>query len=337
MLVGDWDLAEKVLVVAEVGNNHEGSYALAEELVGLAARAGAGAVKFQTIVPERLVSPLLAERVAQLKRFQLSFGDFERLAKVAAAEGVMFLSTPFDLESVARLDPLVPAFKVASGDNNFWPLLEAVAATAKPLLLSTGLADLEGLAKAKSFIEGAWAARGVAGQLALLHCVTCYPVPPADANLRAMAELGKLGVTVGYSDHTLGVEAAVLSVALGARIVEKHFTIDHHHSSFRDHQLSADPDQMAELVRRVAQAEELLGTGGKAVGRCEEAGAQGARRSLVAAADLPAGARLAWEHLDWLRPGGGLAPGEEGPLLGRALARALRRGEMILPADLVQD
>jgi sialic acid synthase SpsE len=333
MRIGPYDLERDILVAAEIGNNHEGSYDLAEHLIAKAAEAGAGAVKFQTIVPDRLVSAAQSERLRQLSRFQLRYDEFERLAEVARRHGVLFLSTPFDLESARFLAPLVPAFKIASGDNNFFPMLDTVARTGKPVLLSTGLMDLADVRRSKEFIERVWREQGVAQELAVLHCVVNYPTAPADAHLRAIRSLQTLGVTVGYSDHTIGIEAAVLSVALDARVIEKHFTLDKNQSDFRDHQLSADPAEFAELVRRVKQAQVLLGTGAKRQLPSEREVAERVRRSIVAGRHLEAGTVLGWDDLGWVRPGGGLAPGEEGRVLNRRLTRTLRKGEMIRAED----
>lgn len=334
MKIGHIDLDREVMIIAEIGNNHEGSVELAEEMIGLAADSGADAVKFQTIVPELLISVDQAERMAQLKRFSLNFDEFERLAKVAKSENVLFLSTPFDMESVKFLDPLVPAFKIASGDNQFFPLLKEIAKTAKPILLSTGFLDLEGTVRSRDFIFDVWEEEGIKQELAALHCVSCYPTSPSDANLLAVRVLQSLGITVGYSDHTLGSEAAVLAVALGARIIEKHFTVNKKHSDFRDHQLSADPDELAELVKRVKTAIQMLGSNEKRASECEEAVKEAARRSIAAKVDLEMGVRLEWDHLCWVRPGSGLAPGKEQEIIGRVLRRPLNRGELILPQDL---
>jgi N,N'-diacetyllegionaminate synthase len=331
MKIGPHDLDRAVLVIAEVGNNHEGSYARAEEMIGRAKAAGAGAVKFQTIVPDRLVSAGDTARIAQLTRFQFSYAQFEGLAATARREGITFLSTPFDLASVAALDPLVPAFKIASGDNDFFPLLEAVARTGKPILLSTGLADRAAIAVSKRFIETAWQRSGTQGDLALLHCVVSYPTAAADANLSAISDLATLGGTVGYSDHTIGIAASVLSVALGARVIEKHFTLDKNQSDFHDHKLSADPADLAELVRRVGEAEILMGGGGKTVRPCEEAVRERVRRGIAASRDLPPGTVLAFADLAWVRPRAGLAPGQEDRLIGRRLAVAVPRGAPVLP------
>lgn len=337
MKIGTCNLDKQMMIIAEIGNNHEGSFALAEELIGRAAEAGADAVKFQTIVPERLVSSDQTARIAQLKRFQFSYQQFERLKATADRHGIIFLSTPFDLESTAFLDSLVPAFKIASGDNTFYPLLEAVAATGKPLLLSCGLSDLAGIRKARNRISAVWSRMGISGdRLALLHCNVSYPTPPQDANLLAIHDLKRLVPTVGYSDHTLGIEAAVLSVACGARIIEKHFTLDHAQSDFRDHQLSADPQELRELVRRVREAELLLGSSGKKASESEQPNMASVRRSLAAARDLEAGARITAADLTWLRPGTGLPPGSERRILGKITGHPIAAGHLICPADLKQ-
>lgn len=335
MNIGAIDLSRDVLVIAEIGNNHEGDFGLATEMVHAAAAAGAQAVKFQTIQPERLVSATQTARIAQLGRYAFSRDQFAELAGIARAAGVMFLSTPFTPDVVPWLDPLVPAFKIASGDNNFTPLLAAVAATGKPILLSTGMTDLAAINQACQTIETVARTSGQPGEIALLHCVSAYPTPPEQANLRAIATLAReTGKVIGYSDHTLGIDAAVLSVALGARIIEKHFTLSKTQSEFRDHALSADPAELAELVRRVQLAQTLLGTGEKTLQEGEMPTAAAARRSIVARTPLPAGHLLVDADIDWLRPGGGLAPGQESLILGRRLTQAVARGEMINP-DMV--
>jgi sialic acid synthase SpsE len=335
MKIANFDLDKEILVVAEIGNNHEGSYALAEEMIGLAAQAGAGAVKLQTIVPHKLVSPDQKDRIQQLQRFQLSYDQFEKLSQVAQKEGVLFLSTPFDIDSARFLDSLVPAFKVASGDNNFFPMIDVIARTGKPIILSAGLTDLAQIARTKDFIEDIWREASVNPGLAILHCVVSYPTAPHEANLLAIKELQKLGVTVGYSDHTLGIEAAILAVALGARIVEKHFTIAKDYSGFRDHQLSADPKDFAQLTQRIKATIEMLGNGRKQVQDSEKGIGDKVRRSIVASRDLDQGAVLTWEDLAWVRPGGGLSPGREGEILGKTLIRPIQQGEMFLVSDLM--
>jgi N,N'-diacetyllegionaminate synthase len=337
MKIGTIDLSQDVMIIAEIGNNHEGDVALAEEMVGEAARAGVHAVKFQSIVPEHLVAPDQTARLAQLRRYQLSTEGHVRLARVAADNGVMFLSSPFSLDAVDMLDPLVPAFKVASGDNDHVSLLQCIATTGKPVILSTGMTTLDGVAYSLGTLARAWARAGIADPgSVLLHCVSAYPTPSGQANLMALRTLAHFGHVVGYSDHTLGIDAAVLSVALGARIIEKHFTLSKTQSEFRDHQLSAEPHELKALVERVAEANMMLGDGIKRIMPAEEATAQAARRSICAARDLPVGRIIAPEDLLWLRPAGGLPPGSEDRLLGRRLVRSVVAGER-LNADSVED
>ncbi|WP_096701985.1 N-acetylneuraminate synthase family protein [Magnetospirillum sp. 15-1] len=330
MKIGPIDLDRDVLIVAEIGNNHEGDMALAEEMIAQAAQAGAHAVKFQSIIPAHLVAPDQPARLAQLGRYQLSAENHVRLAQVARDNAIMFMSSPFSLDAVDLLAPLVPAMKVASGDNDHVVLLDRIAATGLPVILSTGMTDLDGAAFSAGTLCRAWAKAGIADPgLVLLHCVSSYPTPADQANLRAIRTLAGLGHVVGYSDHTLGIEAAVLSVALGARVIEKHFTLSKTQSEFRDHQLSAEPHELKALVERVAEANALLGDGVKRVMPGEEATAQAARRSLCAAADLPAGTVLGLGDLAWLRPAGGMAPGAEWRILGRRLTRPVAAGDRL--------
>lgn len=334
MKVGHVDTDQQVLIIAEVGNNHEGDVELAKAMVCSVAEAGADAVKFQTIVPERLVSGDQPERLAQLNRFQLDYDHFVELKQVADAVGVLFLSTPFDIESARFLDGLVPAFKIASGDNDFFPLLDTVARTGKPLIVSAGLAGLDGISRTADFVRDVWERHGIEGALAVLHCVASYPTPPEAASLASIEALKELDAVVGYSDHTLGIEAAVLSVAAGARVVEKHFTFNKAHSDFRDHQLSADPVEMAELVRRIREATTLMGAGSETRTDVEAANLIPVRRSIAARRDLEPGETIRYEDLTWLRPGNGFRPGEEDAVVGRSVVRTIAAGHLIWPDDL---
>jgi sialic acid synthase SpsE len=261
-----------------------------------------------------------------MQRFELSREVVEEVAELARSLGLLFLSTPLDLESVAMLEPLVDAYKIASGDNDFVPLLERVAASDKPVIVSSGLSDLAQIERAVAHFEGR--------ELAVLQCTSAYPAPAEEANLAAISLLeDRFGCTVGYSDHTLGIEACVAAVAAGARVLEKHFTLDKERSDFRDHSLSADPPELSELVDRVRQTEALLGRPEKLVQPSESELTVAARRAIVAASDLAEGEVLAAEHLSWLRPADGLAPGEESRLLGRTLKRAVAAGDPIRAED----
>lgn len=335
MKIGSVDTSEQVFVIAEIGNNHEGSFALAQELVGLAAEAGANAVKFQTFVPEILAGGDAA-RLERLRSFRLSHEQFTLLARQAKGLGILFFSTPFDLESARFLNDIQPVFKIASGDNTFLPLIDEVAGYGKPVLVSTGLVDVEMVCRLHDRIQSAWERDGVNPGLALLHCVASYPVPPEQAALGAIRALRSRfpSAEVGYSDHTLGIRAASLAVAAGARIIEKHFTIAHDHSDFRDHQLSANPEELRRMVEEIRLATTLLGPECKAPQVCELACEGAMRRSIAAARDLKAGTVLALSDLTWARPGTGLAPGQEPLLVGARLRRDCPLGVQIVQDDV---
>ncbi len=327
-----WDVEERVLIVAEIGNNHEGDAGRAADMVRAAAEAGADAVKLQALRAGRLVSAPATDpdRMRRLQGFELSVDEHLELGELAHGLGVLYLTTPLDVEGVETFAPAVDAFKVASGDRDFLALLDRVAGSGKPVILSTGLSTLDEVGTSVEWLERAGLDTGPDGDLALLHCVSAYPVPDEQANLRAVGALaGVFQCPVGYSDHTLGTTACVGAVAVGARIVEKHFTLDKHLSDFRDHQLSADPAEMAALVREIRRMELLLGHGSKEVQPCEEGLLVPARRSVAAARDLPEGTELGAADLTWLRPRTGLAPGREDALVGRRTRRALAAGEIL--------
>jgi N,N'-diacetyllegionaminate synthase len=328
MRIGPVDTAATVAIVAELGNNHEGDMGCARELVRAAAEAGAHAVKLQAIDPPRLVRRSETARLAQLERFRLSREQHAELADLARSLGLGYLCTPFDLDTVDWLAPLVDALKIASADNDLVALIEHAAATGRPLVISTGLSD-------DATIERALAAAAAAPEVALLHCVSAYPTAPERAALASIPALAaRHGVTVGYSDHTLGIEACVAAAAAGARILEKHLTLDHEQSDFRDHQLSAEPSELRALAARVAEVAVLLGTPRTGLIEGEEGVQEAARRSIVAARDLAAGHVVARGDLTWLRPRDGLAPGQEDRLVGGRLRHAVAASEPLRPDDV---
>jgi N,N'-diacetyllegionaminate synthase len=335
MMVANCDTGKRVFLVAEIGNNHEGDFSRAEELVRSAADCGVDAVKFQIFRARDFVSRRDRERFDRMSRFELSWDQFERLAALARSLNLAFLSTPLDIPSAEFLSRIGDGFKIASCDNNFYPLMARVASAAKPVILSAGMAGWKEIADAKKFIEDEWARRNVSPGFGVLHCVSAYPVPDAEANLLVVPRLAEmLACTVGYSDHTLGIDACLAAVALGARIIEKHFTLDKKQSSFRDHQLSADPGEMSQIVRCTRRIETLLGRAEKAVQPCEVANQRLLRRAIVAARDLDAGDQLTFEDLSWVRPADGLAPGNEHLLVGRTLARDVSCGEPLTRAEV---
>ncbi len=331
MKIAAHDLNARILIVAEIGNNHEGNFDVACRLVEAAAASGVDAVKFQTFKTERFTSNADPARFERLRKFELSQDQFRALERLARERGLIFLSTPLDLESARFLAPLVDVFKIASGDNNFWPLIDYVANTGKPLIISTGMADM---AHVERVAEHARAA-GADGRLALLHCVAAYPAPAGELNLRAIPAMATAtGCPVGWSDHTLDAEASFAAAAIGARIIEKHFTLDKNFSAFRDHQLSADPPEMRRIVDGVRRIEQMLGAPVKAIQPSEQATCTPARRSIAAACDLARGHRLRAEDLMWVRPAIGLPPGEERRVLARSLVRDVKLGEAITEQDV---
>lgn len=333
MRLGSVDTDSRVLVVAEIGHNHEGRIARAHDLISAAAACGVDAVKVQVFQTEYFVSRTDRARYDRLRSFELPFEAVRSLHALARSLGLLFIATPLDLQSADRLTGLVDAFKVASGDNDFYPLIARLCQTGRPLVISSGASDLAHLEHVKQFVDDEWKGIGIKAELAFLHCVSSYPAAPEALNLSAIGLLrDRLGCTIGYSDHVPGLRACTAAVAAGARIVEKHFTLDKTLSDFRDHQLSADPEEMSQLVREVAEINVMLGQRCKVVQESEPV--KVIRRSIVAAAELPAGHRLAVEDLTWIRPAIGLPPGDEAKVVDRVLKHAVAFGDPILTSDL---
>jgi len=331
MILGGRDLRQASLLLAEIGNNHEGDPALALDLVAAALDSGADAIKIQVINPERLVNRSQTERIAQLKRFRLPLSVIAEMAERARAKGALFIASAFDTQSLDDIADLLTAVKIASGDLDFTPLLTHAARLGKPILLSTGMATLAEVKTAVQTIEAHGAsATPLAERLALLHCVSLYPTPLPAANLRTIVTLREtFGLPVGYSDHTLGIEAAIVALSLGARVIEKHFTLDKRRTTFRDHALSADPDDLRRLAAVIHQYEAALGTGDKQPLADELAMAAVARRSVVAARDLPAGTQLTAADLDCVRPRTGWPPEKIGALIGQTVRVSLKTHELL--------
>lgn len=336
MRIAGVDLGERVFIVAEIGNNHEGDAAVAAELIDAAAHAGADAAKLQAFGAARFVRPTDTARLEQLSRFELARDEYAALADHARSRGLAFVCTPLDLATADFLEPVVDAVKIASGDNDWPALLERAADMRKPAIVSTGMSDWGTIRAAHGTIAERWRALGVDPGIALLHCVSAYPAAAGEARLATIPALAREfpDAAIGYSDHTLGIEACVAAATAGARVLEKHVTLHHDFSEFRDHQLSAEPAELAELVRRVRAAEAMFGAPRDGVLGVEQPVAAVARRSLVAAVDLAAGTELARDHLAALRPADGLPPAHEPELVGRRLRRRIACGEPIRGDDV---
>ena len=331
-----------VFVIAEAGVNHNGDPDLAAALVDAAAEAGADAVKFQTFHTDAVVTagarqaayqkrhaPAVSQG-AMLRPLELS-GPVHRLLRARARRrGLYFLSTPFDEASARMLDELgVPLFKVASGELTNLPFLAYVARLGRPVILSTGMSTLEEVRQAVRTIR-----RAGNPPLALLHCVSSYPARVEDMNLRAMETLTRaFRVPVGLSDHTTGTAVSIAAAGLGATIIEKHLTTDRTLAG-PDHAASLEPREFAQMVAGIRDVERALGSGVKKPAAAEREVARVARRSVVAAVDIPRGARITARMLACKRPGTGIPPSRIGDVVGRRAARLLAVDHMIAPADL---
>lgn len=320
---------EPVFVIAEAGINHDGNVTRAEQLIIEAKKAGADAVKFQSFKAARLVSrnePLFK----LFKDLELSKEDHQHLFKVAKNEGIIFLSTPFDQESAQMLEELeVVAFKIASGDLTHFPLLECVARYKKLIILSTGMSTLSEVEEAIGVIKEAGNER-----IILLHCNSTYPAEIEELNLRTIFTLREaFDLPAGFSDHTVGYVAPLIAAALGAVVIEKHFTLDKSLSG-PDHKLSLDPKEMKEMVESLKRALASLGDGIKRVTPKEQEVQKLARRSIVAKQDLARGTVITPEMLEYLRPADGLSTGMARLLIGRVLKRNLSKAEMIKLEDI---
>ncbi|HLO69113.1 MAG TPA: N-acetylneuraminate synthase [Holophaga sp.] len=330
-------------VIAEAGVNHNGSLATALALVDAAAAAGADAVKFQTFSAARLVTSAAPKaeyqvrntgsgesQQAMLKALEMDEAMHLAVMEHCRRKGILFLSTPFEEGSADLLERLgLPAFKLPSGEITNLPYLAHVARKGRPVILSTGMADL-------GEVERALAVLREAGDppVALLHCVSAYPTSPADANLRAMDTLARaFQVPVGYSDHTTGLEVPLAAVALGACILEKHITLDRSLPG-PDQVASLEPAGLEALVAGVRTVEAALGHGRKEPAPCERNTAEVARKSLVTAMPLPAGTVLGPGHLVLMRPGNGLGASLLPLLAGRTVARDLPAGRVLELGDL---
>lgn len=330
MKIGGVDTAETTALVAEVGHNHEGSVALAEELIATAVDCGADAVKLQTCIPEQFVSVMQPQRLEMLQRFSLPLDEVVRIVEKFHGLGIHVFTTPLDLVSAHVLAPHLQTIKVSSGDLTFSPLLEFVAASGRDVIISTGASDLLEVEQAVALIE-AHRTPSTRSELGILHCVASYPASPASLNLGAMASLRERfpHAVIGYSDHAMGIEASVLAVAAGARIVEKHFTLDNHFSSFRDHALSADPLAFRELRNRMDDALTMLGDGVKRPHSTEQEARVSLRRSIVAARDIDAGRVLSPQDLIFTRPADGVSPSRFSEVVGATANRPFLKGEPI--------
>ncbi len=331
---------DKVFIIAEAGVNHNGDMALAKQLIDIAADAKADAVKFQTFIAEKLVSKF-AEKAAyqkastdaaenqlnMIRKLELKFDQFEELRNYADSKNIMFLSTPFDFPSIDFLKSLgMTHGKIPSGELTNMPYLIKMAKSFEQLIVSTGMSEMAEIHAALKVLLDHGAKKE---NIVVLHCNTEYPTPFEDANLRAMQSIEKeFSIRVGYSDHTPGIEAPVAAVALGATVIEKHYTIDKTMEG-PDHAASLDPQELKAMVSAIRNTEKALGSGEKTPSKSETKNKAIARKSIVAAKDIKAGEILTEDNITVKRPGNGISPMLWYDVLGKKAARDFQTDELI--------
>ena len=327
-----------VYIIAEAGVNHNGDLKIAKEMVLAAKRAGADAIKFQTFVTENLVTrnARTAEYQKQntgkqetqyemLKKLELSYEDYRELKEVCSETGIEFLSTPFDIESIKILEKLdIDKFKVPSGEITNYPYLVQIARTGKPVIMSSGMCTWTEIADAVQVLR----AHGTT-ELSLLHCTTEYPAPYDEINLKVInAMQEKFGVTVGYSDHTQGIEIAVAAVAMGAEIIEKHFTLSRDMEG-PDHKASLEPEELKAMVQAIRNVEKAIGNSQKRPSQSEIENMKIVRKSIVAKREIKAGELFSEKNLTTKRPGTGISPMMWETVIGHTAVRNFEKDECI--------
>lgn len=327
-----------VFVIAEAGVNHNGSLELAKKLVNAAKDAGADCVKFQTFVSKNIVSKnaVKAEYQKQqtepeesqhdmLKKLELSFDEFVELNEYCKSKSIEFMSTAFDFDSIDFLDSLeMGTWKIPSGDITNLPYLIKIAKLNKPVILSTGMSTLEDIRSAIKALK-----ENGAEELTVLHCTTEYPTPFEDVNLRAMNTIKEeFGVKVGYSDHTKGIEVPIAAVALGATVIEKHFTLDRNMEG-PDHKASLEPNELKAMVDSIRHIELALGNGMKQPAESEKKNMAVARKSIIASKEIKSGEIFTEENLTVKRPGDGISPMRWFDIMGKPAPRDFEEDELI--------
>lgn len=339
-------MSKHVLIIAEAGVNHNGSLDLAKQLIDKAVEAGVDIIKFQTFKSEKLVSKAAKQaeyqqrnigkkdegQLAMLKKLELSQADHEELISYCNEKGIRFFSTAFDMDSIDYLHSLkMGLWKIPSGEITNYPYLRKIAQYQEPVILSTGMSELTDIEAALNVLLQF----GVKKEhITILHCNTEYPTPFADVNLMAMLEIGeKFGVQIGYSDHTNGIEVPIAAVALGAIVIEKHFTLDKNMEG-PDHKASLEPEELKAMVSAIRNIEQALGSGHKTISESERKNIEIARKSIVAACPIKAGELLTEENLTVKRPGNGINPMRWNEVVG---TRAVQNYNEEDPIELAED
>ncbi|NCC01718.1 MAG: N-acetylneuraminate synthase [Clostridia bacterium] len=328
----------KALIIAEAGVNHNGNLELAKKLVDVAKSAGADIIKFQTFISKNVVSKNAKKaeyqkknhnkeesQLEMVKKLELSFEEFANLYEYCKDKDIEFMSTAFDFESIDFLDALgLVNWKIPSGEITNLPYLIKIAKLNKPVILSTGMSTMEDIRSAIQVLKD-----NESGELIVLHCTTEYPTPFEDVNLRAMNTIKEeFGVKVGYSDHTKGIEVPIAAVALGATVIEKHFTLDRNMEG-PDHKASLEPDELAAMVKAIRNVEKALGSCEKKPADSEIKNMAIARKSIIAKHAIKAGEIFSDDNLTVKRPGNGISPMKWFEIIGRKASRDFEEDELI--------
>lgn len=327
-----------VFVIAEAGVNHNGSLILAKKLVDAAKDAGADCVKFQTYITKNIVSKKAAKADYQkdttspsesqydmLKKLEISQNDFIQLKDYCESVGIEFMSTAFDLDSIKFLNSInMKTWKIPSGDITNLPYLIEIAKLKKPIILSTGMSTLDEIENAVKVLKDYGAM-----SITLLHCTSEYPTPFYDVNLKAMQSMNKLfNLDIGYSDHSIGIEVPIAAVALGANVIEKHFTLDRSMEG-PDHKASLEPNELKAMVDAIRNIEKSLGDGIKQPARSELKNMAIARKSIIAKKNIKAGELFTEDNLTVKRPGNGISPMRWFDILGKKASQDFNEDELI--------
>ena len=346
---------DRVLIIAEAGVNHNGSIEIAKQMVDKAVDAGVDIIKFQTFKSEKLVSKAARQaeyqqrnigkqgegQLEMLKKLELSQQDHEELIAYCNKKGIRFFSTAFDMESIDYLHSLnMGLWKIPSGEITNYPYLRKIASYGEPIILSTGMCELSDIKAAVNVINEFWpkanSQRPTANNqqptadITILHCNTEYPTPYQDVNLKAMFEIAEtFKVKFGYSDHTQGIEVPIAAVALGASVIEKHFTLDKTMEG-PDHKASLEPEELKAMVQAIRHIEQALGTGHKTISESERKNIEIARKSIVAACPIKAGELLTEENLTVKRPGSGISPMRWNEVVGTFAVKDFEEEEPIV-------
>lgn len=327
-----------VCIIAEAGVNHNGDFVLAKRMVDAAKEAGVDYIKFQTFIPEKLVSRFAEKaeyqkettgteesQLQMLKKLTLTNENFKELKAYCLEVGIGFISTPFDLESIDFLESFdMDLWKIPSGEVTNLPYLEKIAKTGRRVIMSTGMCEIQEIKDAVEVLE-----RNGSSNIILLHCNTQYPTPYEHVNLSAMHTIRKAtGKDVGYSDHTLGIEVPIAAVALGAIVIEKHFTLDKDMEG-PDHKASLSPQELKAMVEAIRHLENAIGSGVKEPSPSEKANKTVARKSIVASRNIKKGEIFTEENLTVKRPGSGISPMRWKDVLGTCAVRDFKEDELI--------